>query len=183
MDFKYQTQSLIMRVCTRRDARMVHRFYVNNLRDFMHYEPLDVKAASTLVYYEKLLEIEYDLMLQKKLFRFFLFEKSNPFSVIGTISFRNIELAAHLKNCQIGYKIDQSRRRRGYATEAIALGCRLMFEDLKLHRVEALILPENIPSCRLVESLGFEREGLLRKKVFLNKEWRDHYLYAMLADR
>lgn len=180
MNFKYETSQLIMRVCTRKDARLVHDFYVRNLRDFMKYEPLDPRAASTLVYYESLLDIEYDLLLKKEVIRFFLFDRANPLSIVGTIAFRSISLAPHLLCAQIGYKIDKNCRRRGYAREAISTGCDIMFNDLKLHRIEASVLPDNIASCRLLEGLGFEQEGLMKSKIRLNGTWKDHYLYSLI---
>jgi ribosomal-protein-alanine N-acetyltransferase len=51
-----------------------------------------------------------------------------------------------------------------------------------LHRVEADIRPENLPSQRLVERLGFQREGLLRRYLDIDGDWRDHISYALLAE-
>ena len=153
---------------------------MRNLYDFLRYEPINLKAASTLIYYEKLLDVEYNLLLKKQVARFFLFEKANPFRIVGTVAFRSFNEAPHLLSCQIGYKIDQDCRRRGYAREAISTGCDIMFHDRGLHRIEAMVLPDNIASCRLLEGLGFEREGLMKSKIRLNGEWKDHYLYALV---
>ena len=180
MKFKYETPQLIMRVCSRADARMIYHFYQRNLKDFSLYEPIDQKAASTLVYFEKILDVEQELLLQKECFRYYLFEKDNPFRVVGTISFREISYADHLSCAKLGYKIDKEYRRRGYAREAIYTGCSALFAEELLHRIEATVLPDNEPSWRLLESIGFEREGLLRKKFRFNGAWRDHYLYAAI---
>lgn len=182
MDFKYETSQLIMRVCNRGDARMVYDFYRRNLLDFAQYEPLDMKSAVTLIYYESLLDVELELLLKHEVARYFLFEKSNPFRIVGTIAFRNFNYAPHLMSCQVGYKIDRDFRRRGFAREAIYTGCDVMFHDEKLHRIEATVLPDNFASCRLLEGLGFVREGLLRGKIKLNGVWTDHYLYALVND-
>ncbi len=182
MNFKYETSQLIMRVCTRKDARLVHDFYVRNLKDFMRYEPLDPRSASTLVYYESLLDIEYELLLRKEVIRFFLFEKANPLKIVGTVAFRNISFAPHLLSAQVGYKIDRASRRRGFAREALSTGCDIMLNDLGLHRIEATVLPDNEASCRLLEGLGFEREGLLKSKIRLNGVWKDHLIYALVKN-
>ncbi|MBJ7454054.1 MAG: GNAT family N-acetyltransferase, partial [Blastococcus sp.] len=47
---------------------------------------------------------------------------------------------------------------------------------------QADIRPENVPSQRLVERLGFTREGVLRRYLDIDGEWRDHLAYALLAD-
>lgn len=182
MDFKYETPQLIMRVCNRGDARMVYDFYRRNLLDFAQYEPLNMKSATTLIYYESLLDVELDLLLKREVARYFLFEKSNPFRIVGTIAFRNFNFAPHIMSCVVGYKIDKQFRRRGYAREAIYTGCDIMFHDEHLHRIEATVLPDNIASSRLLEGLGFVREGLMQKKIKLNGTWRDHYLYALVNE-
>jgi ribosomal-protein-alanine N-acetyltransferase len=48
--------------------------------------------------------------------------------------------------------------------------------------VQADIRPENVPSQRLVERLGFSREGLLRRYLDIDGDWRDHLVYALLAE-
>ena len=161
---------------------MVLNFYLRNLSDFAQYEPIDMDSASTLSYHEKLLDVEYDLMCKNQLLRYFLFEKDNPFQVVGTVSFRNFNRAGHLQSCQIGYKVDWEFRRRGYAREALYVTCRDMLFVEHFHRIEAWVLPYNIPSCRLLEGLGFEKEGLMREKVMLNGYWEDHFLYSLIPE-
>lgn len=180
MKFKYETPQLYMRVCDRRDARLVYSFYMHNLKDFAKYEPLDLKAASTLVYYDKILEIESDMFLRSEFARYYLFEKTNPLQIVGTVAFRNINYAPHALSAQIGYKIDHRFRRRGYATEAIYTGCQAFFSEEHLHRIEATVLPDNVASAKLLENIGFVREGLLRKNIRISGRWQDHYLYALL---
>jgi ribosomal-protein-alanine N-acetyltransferase len=53
---------------------------------------------------------------------------------------------------------------------------------LHLHRMEICIRPENGPSLRVVEKLGFRYEGLRRRFIHINGEWRDHYSFALVAE-
>ena len=55
------------------------------------------------------------------------------------------------------------------------------FRDLGLCRLQAFIHPENAPSLKLIEKLGFRREGLLRENLRVGDEWRDDLLYALLS--
>ena len=48
--------------------------------------------------------------------------------------------------------------------------------------MQADIRPENLPSQRLVERLGFRQEGLLRRYLDIDGDWRDHLAYALLAE-
>ena len=55
------------------------------------------------------------------------------------------------------------------------------FHVLDLHRIEAGVQPHNIGSIRVLEKAGFQKEGLSRQNVKINGEWKDHYLFAILA--
>jgi len=56
------------------------------------------------------------------------------------------------------------------------------FTTLRLHRVEAACIPNNIGSIRLLENTGFTREGYAREYLCINGIWQDHLLYARLKD-
>ena len=77
--------------------------------------------------------------------------------------------------------MDQYHLRKGYCYEAIATGMHLLSNDIGIRRYEALVLPDNTPSIRLLEKIGFRQEGLLKDKVFLQNKWRDHYLYGYIV--
>lgn len=55
------------------------------------------------------------------------------------------------------------------------------FGPLALHRIHASCIVENPASARVLEKLGFRREGLTRQNIRIQGEWRDGYLYAILA--
>ena len=54
------------------------------------------------------------------------------------------------------------------------------FDEMRLHRVQAFIHPDNAASRSLVEKLGFRCEGLLRDNLRVGEVWRDDMLYALL---
>jgi len=174
-----ETNHLILRVCVRRDAMMVLDFYKRNFEDFAKYEPLSYPQATQLRFHEEILQYEYDSFLKGRNVRFYFFEKENPLKIVGTASYRNIT-GSYYSSCQLGYKMDRDYRRKGYMHEALELGNRVMFREMSMHRIEAIVMPDNTASIALLEGLGFEREGLLRDKIYLNGRWEDHYQYALL---
>lgn len=175
---QYENDRLILKVLSPKAAGSVADFYIRNYEEFSLYEPLTAQTKTTS-YHKKNLEFEYSLFSSGKFVRFFIFEKHDPFTIIGTLSYRDITHSFY-DSCIIGYKMDKSKRRLGYCRDAICLGNKIMFDELKLNRIEATVRTGNIPSMRLLESLGFLNEGLLRDKIKLNGEYCDHYLYSML---
>jgi [ribosomal protein S5]-alanine N-acetyltransferase len=84
------------------------------------------------------------------------------------------------KRVAIGYIIDPAYQRKGIASEAVSTMLNFCFGELGLHRVQALIHPKNTASRKLVEKLGFRREGELRDNLRVGDEWRNDVLYALL---
>lgn len=83
--------------------------------------------------------------------------------------------------CTLGYWMGQRHAGKGHMTEAVRGALNFAFSELALHRVEAACLPHNEPSRRLLERVGFRREGEARGYLRINGVWADHLLYGMLA--
>jgi RimJ/RimL family protein N-acetyltransferase len=82
---------------------------------------------------------------------------------------------------EIGWAVDPAHQGRGYATEAARELLRLCFEELGLHRVEALCFAANEPSWRLMERIGMRRESrTVAESLHRSGEWMDGLGYAML---
>jgi [ribosomal protein S5]-alanine N-acetyltransferase len=84
---------------------------------------------------------------------------------------------------EIGWVFHPHYHGRGYATEAAAALLRYGFESLSVHRVIATCQPENPASWRVMEKLGMQREGHLRKCIYRDETtWWDEYFYAILEE-
>ncbi len=84
------------------------------------------------------------------------------------------------RSANIGYELAPDSWGRGFATEAALAMVTFGFEELKLHRIWARCLPENIASWHVLEKIGMKREGCLREAEFIKGFWRDSYIYAIL---
>lgn len=82
---------------------------------------------------------------------------------------------------EIGYALRSSHWGRGHAQETLRLTISHAFGHLGLRRIEADVDPRNAGSCRLLERLGFVREGLLRERWNVAGELCDSVLYGLLA--
>ncbi len=83
--------------------------------------------------------------------------------------------------CTMGYWIGEPYAGQGYMTRAVKAVARHAFDELRLRRIEAACLPANERSRRLLERVGFQREGYARQYLCINGAWEDHLLYALLA--
>lgn len=87
-----------------------------------------------------------------------------------------------LSSCAIGYWVAERFAGQGATPTAVALVADHCFRALGLHRVEICIRPENAPSLRVVEKLGFRYEGLRRRYIHIDGGWRDHFAFALTAE-
>jgi RimJ/RimL family protein N-acetyltransferase len=85
------------------------------------------------------------------------------------------------RRADVGYALARAHWGKGYMREALSCLLDHAFGPLELHRIEADIDPRNEASRRLLESLGFQREGYLRERWFVNGEICDTVMYGLLA--
>jgi ribosomal-protein-alanine N-acetyltransferase len=102
-------------------------------------------------------------------------------AIAGVININSI-VRGFFQSGYLGYYVGQPFARRGYMAEGLSLVIRYGFDELKLHRLEANIQPENVASIALVRKLGFRHEGFSPRYLRINGEWRDHERWALLAD-
>jgi [ribosomal protein S5]-alanine N-acetyltransferase len=88
----------------------------------------------------------------------------------------------NLKSAFLGYWIGATFAGQGYMTEALDLVLSYAFENLRLHRVEANIQPENVDSKALVRRIGFRLEGFSPRYLKVAGRWKDHERWAICRD-
>ena len=87
-----------------------------------------------------------------------------------------------LSSATIGYWVSERFAGKGVTPTAVALATDHCFFTMGLHRMEICIRPENEPSLRVVEKLGFRYEGLRRRYIHINGDWRDHFCFALTVE-
>lgn len=83
---------------------------------------------------------------------------------------------------EIYYKLLPKYWGKGYATEVAKGLIKAGFEQFNLHKMEAGVATDNIPSVRVLEKSGMIREGIRRKILPIRGEWKDNYHYAIVED-
>jgi ribosomal-protein-alanine N-acetyltransferase len=99
----------------------------------------------------------------------------------GQLSVTNI-LGGSARWAQIGYWIDRAHAGRGVMPVAVALAVDYCLFQMKLHRIEIAIRPENAASLRVVEKLGFHEVGYAPRYLHIDGDWRDHRLFAVTVE-
>ena len=101
--------------------------------------------------------------------------------IVGVANLSQIFYRA-FKSCYLGYYAGAAFAGQGLMTEGLQLVLIHAFTALDLHRVEANIQPENAASIRLVQRLGFAKEGYSPRYLFINGAWRDHERWAITVE-
>jgi len=81
---------------------------------------------------------------------------------------------------EIGYSLGSAFHGKGVGTEAVRRLVHIAFVDGGLYRLEARCSVHNPASYKLLEGIGFQREGILREYFLLHGERVDHYFYSLL---
>jgi RimJ/RimL family protein N-acetyltransferase len=85
---------------------------------------------------------------------------------------------------ELAYWIDPAHQSEGHATDAAATLVGHAFDHLGLHKIVARTYATNPGSRRVLEKLGFEREGTFRDEAYVDGDWMDVHRYGLLdADR
>lgn len=101
--------------------------------------------------------------------------------LVGQVTLGGITWGS-LRSAYVGYWIDQAVAGRGIMPTSVAMVCDHAWSGLGLHRIEVNIRPENAPSLRVVEKLGFRSEGLRPRYLHIDGQWRDHVTFALNAE-
>jgi ribosomal-protein-alanine N-acetyltransferase len=112
-------------------------------------------------------------------FMLFLITDKASEKIIGRCGIHNWN--AEHSRAEIGYIMeDENYKRKGLMSEALAAVIEYGFTKLNLHRIEALVGTENIPSLRLMEKFNFTKEGLLRQHYYINNKYEDSIIFSKL---
>jgi ribosomal-protein-alanine N-acetyltransferase len=101
--------------------------------------------------------------------------------LVGVINLNEI-VRGPLQGAYLGYYAFEPLAGQGLMTEGLSLVVAKAFGELRLHRLEANIQPDNARSLALVQRLGFQREGYSPRYLKLAGRWRDHERWALLRE-
>ena len=180
MKLEYRNDHMILKILNESNVCEVLDFYRRNRAWFDLYETEKPDDFYTEAFIRKVLRAEFTAFLGGKHVRLFLYDKTAPDTIIGTISFSDIRNAP-FHACCTGYKIDKKFQRQGYGRRMLTMALKIMVMERSMHRIEAYISPDNEASIALVNSLGFIPEGTAYAYVKLHGIWQDHLRYVYIS--
>ena len=159
-------ENVNLRVIEKEDLPLVAE-WANNLEFFGEYTHLMQGSRTDL-------EKQYDQLPSEH--KWFFIEKKDG-NKIGVISYFAVR-----KLLEIGYALIPSERGKGYCTETVKIMVDYLFLSKEIVRIQARTEVRNAASQRVLEKVGFKKEGTIRKSYFVRGQWRDQYLYSILRE-
>ena len=111
---------------------------------------------------------------------YFVFSPDSE-TLLGGLTLAQIQRGV-TQSAVLGYWMGARYAGRGLMTAAARAVVGVAFDQFHLNRVEAACLPRNAASIRLLEKVGFTREGYARKYLCIDGRWQDHVLYGLVRD-
>lgn len=156
-------------------APLVLAYFERNRSHLAPWDPPRPAGFDTVAFWKERLATARLELLQEQSLRLFVFKEG---SIVGACNFTNI-VRGPFQACFLGYSIDGALEGKGYMSEALRAAIGHAFTQLRLHRIQANYIPENVRSGQLLKKLGFAVEGYARDYLFIGGAWRDHVLTAL----
>lgn len=172
-----ETERLLLRELKSTDAEAVYRY----LSDPEVTRYLATPPHRSLKQTQDLLNFLVSLFEKGEGFRWGITLKAGDAAgvVIGTCGYH--AWAKDHFRAEIGYELARAYWGQGIMAEATEALLTFGFEQMALHRVEAMVLEGNRASARFLEKLGFQQEAVLRDYEFVQGRFRDVLLFALLS--
>lgn len=176
-----ESADLILQISNKKLAKNIAEYYLRNKMFLEEFQTKRDDAFYGEKYQRKSLKLEIKKAAKNECFRYYISTKSQPRQIIGVIALNDI-IWGCFRSCFLGYSLDSQLLCRGYMTQAVTALMNMAFEELKLHRIEANVMPRNKASLRVLEKCGFENEGISKKYLKINGEWQDHIHMVKLGE-
>jgi RimJ/RimL family protein N-acetyltransferase len=170
------TPRLLLRPFRRRDVSPVHEAVRASLPELAEYLPWAVKYQRSVT--AQFVKDSIGAWASGRAFDFAIRLIDEPDRHLGNVSIWFTSRANRVG--EVGYWIRSDSTSKGMGTEATARILQVAFEELRMHRVTTRIAVGNVASERIMQKLGFLKEGTLRDEVKVGERWLDHTVWGIL---
>ena len=173
------SEDIELKLLTLEDTEALLDYYVRNKEHLRAFEPSRDSSFYTLETQKGLISESYRQFLSGTTVDMGIFKDNK---LIGKVKISNI-VGGIFKNGIIGYSIDKEEQGRGYMKKAVKMALEYAFKELRLHRIEASALVENMRSRNVLKACGFKELGLNEDYLFIDGKWRDHVTYYITSNQ
>ena len=162
-------------------ADVISGYFNKNSERFSEFSSYDFRSNNFSVdYFSNRLSTSVREFSEGSAFRFFSFLRNGSSLLpIGDVSFTRVMMRPFYM-CFVGFRVDKDFEGLGYATEMVSTAIRYCFLEKNIHRIMASYHPLNTRSERVLKKIGFNNEGLFKKYIFIDGEWRDQILSSLI---
>jgi len=169
---------LYLRPATAGDFAAWSRLRAESRRFLEPWEPTWADDDLTQAAFRRRLRRQDEDIARDEAYAFLIFDSTSD-DLLGGVTLGGLRRGVS-QTGTLGYWMGARHAGRGRMTRAVAAAVDFAFARLRLHRVEAACIPDNVPSIAVLERNGFQREGRARGYLKIDSAWRDHVLYARL---
>lgn len=160
------------------DAGALSAFYLRNASHLRYWEPRREHGFHSMQSWTQRLEERLAEFESGTSAHFVSYDHSTN-QIVATCSLTNIARGPFQAG-NLGYAVCKTREGKGLMSQLCQYVIAFSFNELGLNRVMANYMPGNTRSEALLNQLGFEREGLARKYLYINGQWEDHVLTSLI---
>jgi RimJ/RimL family protein N-acetyltransferase len=168
-----RTDRLILRAIDKKDAKAIFKYRSDEITN--QYQGWIPKKLEDV--YDFINKTANEINVVNTWFQLVIISKETE-ELIGDIGIHFLDIEN--KQVEIGCSLEKGQQGKGYAIEALNQVMEFLFNQLDKHRIIASIDPNNIPSVRLMERLGFRKEAHFKESISINGQWVDDIVYAIL---
>lgn len=175
-----ETPRLLLQASDPAMSRDALAFVARNQAHFAPWDPPTPAGFFTLRGQRDRLLRSRRLFAAGEAFRYWLRPTNDTTHIIGQVHVFSISRGA-FHSAMLGYQLDQGLQGSGLMHEALqALVAEMFSGRVRLHRLQAAHLPENLRSAAVLARLGFQPEGMAKHYLYIGGAWRDHVITALL---
>ena len=173
-----ETENLIISVLNPDDVELLVKYERDNRSHLSPWEPTRVAGYFGLEETKKRVELNFKNFQLGSSISLVAFDKSKS-EIICLCTFSNI-VHGVFQACNLGYSISEKKQGKGLMFEMLQASIQYVFIEYNLHRVMANYIPSNIRSEKLLDKLGFQKEGMAKSYLKISGSWQDHVLTSKI---
>lgn len=172
---------MLISILTPEDLDLLMRYEKDNRAHLAKWEPIRKEDYFSLEETKQRIANSFESFQLGKSISLVGFTKDKS-RIICICTFSNI-IHGVFQACNLGYSICQSEEGKGLMFECLKTCIQYVFDEYELHRIMANYIPSNIRSEKLLNRLGFQKEGLAKSYLKIAGSWQDHVLTSKINNR